>query len=123
MLFAAVTVLPAVLVMAWLIPGLPLLLAGRFAGIPMIVISVPLAVALVVMVLRELPSAWPHGIHDIQDDEPLGRITGEPGGRPAGRTAGIRRSRRRTSRARSAGRSRDPGPGRNRDQSRDRIPD
>ena len=70
MLFAAVTVLPAWLVMAWLIPGLPLLLAGRFAGIPMIVISVPLAVALVVMVLRELPSAWPHGIHDIQDDEP-----------------------------------------------------
>ena len=69
-LFAAVTVLPAVLVMAWLIPGLPLLLAGRFAGIPMIVISVPLAVALAVMVLRELPSAWPHGIHDIQDDEP-----------------------------------------------------
>ena len=65
-LFAAVTVLPAVLVMAWLIPGLPLLLAGRFAGIPMIVISVPLAVALAVMVLRELPSAWPHGIHDIQ---------------------------------------------------------
>ena len=69
-LFAAVTVLPAVLVMAWLIPGLPLLLAGRFAGIPMIVISVPLAVALVVMVLRELPSAWPHGIRDIRDDEP-----------------------------------------------------
>ncbi len=69
-LFAAVTVLPAVLVMAWLIPGLPLLLAGRFAGIPMIVISVPLAVALVVMVLRELPSAWPHGIHDVRDDEP-----------------------------------------------------
>ncbi len=69
-LFAAVTVLPAVLVMAWLIPGLPLLLAGGFAGIPMLVISVPLAVALVVMVLRELPSAWPHGIHDIRDDEP-----------------------------------------------------
>ncbi len=69
-LFAAVTILPAVLVMAWLIPGLPLLLAGGFAGIPMLVISVPLAVALVLMVLRELPSAWPHGIHDIRDDEP-----------------------------------------------------
>ena len=69
-LFAAVTILPAVLVMAWLIPGLPLLLAGRFAGIPMIVISVPLGVALVVMVLRELPSAWPHGIRDIRDDDP-----------------------------------------------------
>ncbi len=75
-LFAAVTVLPAVLAMAWLIPGLPLLLAGRFAGIPMIVVSVPLAVALVVMVLRELPSAWPHGIRDIGDGEP-------PAGAPA----------------------------------------
>ena len=67
MLFAAVTILPSVLVMAWLIPGLPLLLAGQFAGIPMIVISVPLAVALIVMTLRELPSAWPHGIRDAWD--------------------------------------------------------
>ena len=70
MLFAAVTVLPSLLVMAWLIPGLPLLLAGRFADIPMIVISIPLAVALIVMVLRELPSAWPHGIRDIWDGGP-----------------------------------------------------
>ena len=67
MLFAAVTILPSLLVMAWLIPGLPLLLAGRFAGIPMIVISVPLAAALIVMTLRELPSAWPHGIRDAWD--------------------------------------------------------
>ena len=67
MLFAAVTILPSLLVMAWLISGLPLLLAGRFAGIPMIVISVPLAVALIVMTLRELPSAWPHGIRDAWD--------------------------------------------------------
>ena len=67
MLFAAVTILPSLLVMAWLIPGLPLLLAGRFVGIPMIVISVPLAVALIVMTLRELPSAWPHGIRDAWD--------------------------------------------------------
>ena len=74
-LFAGVTVLPAVLVMAWLIPGLPLLLAGRFAGIPMLVISVPLAVALVLMVLRELPSAWPHGIRDRWDE---GRLAESP---------------------------------------------
>ena len=70
MLFAAVTILPSLLVMAWLIPGLPLLLAGRFAGIPMIVISVPLAVALIVMTLRELPSAWP-------------QVSGTPGTRAA----------------------------------------
>ena len=66
-LFAAVTVLPSLFLMAWLLPGLPLLLAGRFADIPMIVISVPLAIALIVMLLRELPSAWPHGIRDFWD--------------------------------------------------------
>ena len=64
-LFAAVTILPSLLLMAWLLPGLPLLLAGRFADIPMIVISVPLAIALIVMLFRELPSAWPHGIRDL----------------------------------------------------------
>jgi hypothetical protein len=77
MLFAAVTILPSLLVMAWLIPGLPLLLAGRFAGIPMIVISVPLAVALIVMTLRELPSAWPHGIRDAWDQSRA--VSGGPG--------------------------------------------
>ena len=66
-IFAAVTVLPALLLTAWLLPGLPLLLASRFTDIPMLVISVPLAVALIVMLLRELPSAWPHGIRDIWD--------------------------------------------------------
>ena len=83
LLFAAVTVLPSLLVMAWLIPGLPLLLASRFADIPMIVISIPLAVALIVMVLRELPSAWPHGIRDIWDEGPAepaaDRMTVRPG--------------------------------------------
>ncbi len=71
-LFAGVTVLPALLVMAWLLAGLPLLLAGRFTDIPMIVISVPLAVALVFLGLRQVPSAWPHGIRDIWDSERLG---------------------------------------------------
>ena len=110
-LFAAVTVLPAVLVMAWLIPGLPLLLAGRFAGIPMIVISVPLAVALVVMVLRELPSAWPHGIRDIRDDEPpaespANQVVVRPDEPPESGDRGRRTSR--TSRTRTRhGRSRD----------------
>ena len=81
MLFAAVTILPSLLVMAWLIPGLPLLLAGRFAGIPMIVISVPLAVALIVMTLRELPSAWPHGIRDAWDQSRA--VSRGPGGAAA----------------------------------------
>ena len=81
MLFAAVTILPSLLVMAWLIPGLPLLLAGRFASIPMIVISVPLAVALIVMTLRELPSAWPHGIRDAWDQSRA--VSRGPGGAAA----------------------------------------
>ena len=87
-LFAAVTVLPALLLMAWLLPGLPLLLAGRFADIPMIVISVPLALALILMLFRELPSAWPHGIRDLWDEAQAGRSgAGHPGGAAQPETA------------------------------------
>jgi hypothetical protein len=53
--------------MAWLLAGLPLLLANRFSDIPMLIISVPLAVALIFVAGRELPSAWPHGIRDFWD--------------------------------------------------------
>jgi hypothetical protein len=53
--------------MAWLLAGLPLLLANRFSDIPMLIISVPLAIALVFVVVRELPSAWPHGIREFWD--------------------------------------------------------
>ena len=59
MLFARLTVLPAVLIVAWLIPGLPLLLAGDFLPVPMLLISVPLAVALAVNGLRVVPASWP----------------------------------------------------------------
>ena len=76
-LFAGVTVLPALLVMAWLLAGLPLLLAGQFTDIPMIVISVPLAVALVFVGLRQVPSAWPHGIRDVWDADRLGLPPGD----------------------------------------------
>ncbi len=58
-LFARLTVLPAVLIVAWLIPGLPLLLAGDFLPVPMLLISVPLAVALAVNGLRRVPASWP----------------------------------------------------------------
>jgi hypothetical protein len=67
-LFAAITLVPSLLVMAWLLAGLPLLLASRFSDIPMLIISVPLAVALVFVVVRELPSAWPHGIREFWDE-------------------------------------------------------
>ena len=43
--FARLTVLPAILIMAWLLVGLPLLLAGVFLPAPMLLIAVLLAVA------------------------------------------------------------------------------
>jgi hypothetical protein len=66
-IFAAVTIAPVLLVMAWLLAGLPLLLANRFSDIPMLIISVPLAVALMFLVMRDLPAAWPHGIRELWD--------------------------------------------------------
>src|SRR5215475_6877480 len=43
-LLSRLTVLPVVLLLAWLIPGLPLLLARAFQPTPMVLISVPLAI-------------------------------------------------------------------------------
>ena len=51
--------LPALLVMAWLLAGLPLLLAGVFTPVLMLVLSVPLAAVLLVLGLRWLPARWP----------------------------------------------------------------
>ncbi len=56
---ARLTVLPAVLMLAWLIPGVPLLLTNHFLPVPMVLISVPLAVALTVNGLRIVPVSWP----------------------------------------------------------------
>jgi len=50
------TVLPALLVMAWLLAGLPLLFLGLFTPVLMLVVSVPLAIVLVVLALRWSPS-------------------------------------------------------------------
>jgi hypothetical protein len=57
--FAVVTVLPTLMITGWLLPGLPLLLAGRFFPVPMVLISVPAAVGLVLMASRQLPGRWP----------------------------------------------------------------
>jgi hypothetical protein len=57
--FGAVTVVPALLAVAWLLPGLPLLLAHRFSALPMVLIFVALAAVLCYFGLRRLPSAWP----------------------------------------------------------------
>lgn len=57
--FARITVVPAVLVVSWLVTGLPLLLAGDFLPVPMLLISAPLATALIVNMLHRVPSHWP----------------------------------------------------------------
>ncbi|MGE5287965.1 MAG: hypothetical protein ACM3ML_12320 [Micromonosporaceae bacterium] len=58
--FARITLLPPILLIAWLLPGLPLLLAGQFTGWLMLGLWVPVAVALTVMVLAWAPVVWPH---------------------------------------------------------------
>jgi len=58
-LFGAVTVVPAMLAAAWLLPGFPLLLAGRLSAPPMVFMSAPLAVGLCYFALRQLPASWP----------------------------------------------------------------
>jgi hypothetical protein len=56
---ARLTILPVLLLLAWLLPGLPLLLAGEFVPVPMLLISAPLLVGLVANGLRVVPSRWP----------------------------------------------------------------
>ena len=58
-LFAGVTQLPALLAMAWLVPGTAMLLAGRLLPVPLLIIFVPLAVALCYFAMRQLPANWP----------------------------------------------------------------
>jgi hypothetical protein len=58
-LFGAVTVVPALLAVAWLLPSLPLLLAGRLAAPPLVFMFSPLAVGLCYAALRQQPASWP----------------------------------------------------------------
>lgn len=57
--FTRLTLLPPLLVIAWLLPAVPLLLAGSFAVAPMLVISIPLALVLIIIGLRRVPARWP----------------------------------------------------------------
>jgi hypothetical protein len=61
-LFAAVTQAPALLAVAWLVPGTGMLLADRLLALPMVIIFVPLAVALCYFAMRRLPVSWPRGV-------------------------------------------------------------
>jgi hypothetical protein len=67
---ARLTVLPAVLILAWLIPGVPLLLAGHFLPVPMTLISVALAAAVTINGLRVVPASWPRLISGGRTSEP-----------------------------------------------------
>jgi len=58
-MFGAVTVVPALLAAAWLLPAFPLLLADRLSARPMVFMFGPLAVGLCYFALRRLPPAWP----------------------------------------------------------------
>ncbi|MBV9205804.1 MAG: hypothetical protein JO037_10490, partial [Actinobacteria bacterium] len=69
-LLGRLSVLPALVVMAWLLAGLPLLLAHRFTPRLMLAVWVPLAVVLVVLGLRwipglgRIPGRWPAALPD-----------------------------------------------------------
>jgi hypothetical protein len=56
--FAVVTAAPALLLTAWLVPGLALVLAGRFTPVPMLLIASPIAVAVLMLAAREAPGRW-----------------------------------------------------------------
>jgi hypothetical protein len=66
--FAAVTQAPALLAVAWLVPGAAMLLAGRLLPAPMLIIFVPLAIALCYFAMRRLPVGWPR--FGTSDDMP-----------------------------------------------------
>src|SRR4029077_15358773 len=57
-LLGRLSVLLALLAMAWLLAGLALLLAGRFTPVLMLVVSVPLAAVLCYLGLRWIPGRW-----------------------------------------------------------------
>lgn len=76
--FAAVTVAPALLAIAWLVPGTGMLLAGRLLAVPMTIIFVPLALALCYFAMRRLPVSWPRAwgrdAGRRRPDVPLGAV-------------------------------------------------
>ena len=60
-IFRQLTVIPALLAMAWLLAGLPLLLLGHFTPVLMLVLFVPLAALLLIFGLRWI-SGPSHGL-------------------------------------------------------------
>ena len=58
-LLGRLSVLPALLAMAWLLTGLPLLMLGWFTWPLMVALSVPVAAVAVIGGLRWIPDRWP----------------------------------------------------------------
>ena len=84
LLLTRLTVLPVLLVMAWLLAGLPLLLLGVFTPVLMLLLATPLAVLLVAAGLRWIPGLRPGPGAEPSDptgpSDPAGRRPALPGG-------------------------------------------
>jgi hypothetical protein len=86
--FGILTMAPALLAVALLVPGTGMLLAGRLLPLPVLIIFVPLAVALCYFGMRGLPVQWPQfGRLDVAADaapadgpDADGRRVGVPAG-------------------------------------------
>src|ERR1700689_5410529 len=81
-LLGRLTVLPALLAMAWLLVGLPLLLAGAFTPVVMLVLAVPLAAVLVTAGLRWTPGQM-QGPLLLAPARPARRVRAADGARAA----------------------------------------
>jgi hypothetical protein len=57
--FTAITTGPALLTLAWLVPGTAMLLAGRLLPLPMVLVFAPLAFTLCYSTAGQLPARWP----------------------------------------------------------------
>ena len=68
-LLGRLSVLPALLAIAWLLAGLPLLLLGHFTPVLMVVVSIPLAAVAVTLGLRWIPGRWPGPRPDGQPEQ------------------------------------------------------
>lgn len=83
-LFAAITLLPALVAMAWLLPGIVMLLVERLLPLPMLIIFVPLALALCYFTMRQLPVGWPRFAAPRADSPGTERAETERGAAEAG---------------------------------------
>jgi len=71
--FTAITELPALLAIAWLVPATGMLLAGRLLVLPVLIIFAPLALALCYFTMRQLPVRWREAAPSPEAGEPAER--------------------------------------------------